>query len=115
MRRPTQPFRLLRTICEGNGQFVTRKFGSSANGKTLMSDLRAALCAAFGIADDPFKKYSKHYKQWKPNFVALAGTPVEARAMASDAKWLRADAKRDVEGRARAREKAKTMRPRRPV
>jgi hypothetical protein len=71
-RKPTHVFDLLTTICDGNGEFVTKRFGSSAYGKRLVSDLRIALSAAFGIEDDAFHKYSFRSKRWRPKFRALA-------------------------------------------
>ncbi|HEY2512532.1 MAG TPA: hypothetical protein VGI39_16810 [Polyangiaceae bacterium] len=76
-RRPTDVFRLLKVIVEGEGFFTTRSFGTSSNGKRLMSELRTALRETFGIAGDPFEPYSRRDKGWKPKFRALSCAPNE--------------------------------------
>jgi hypothetical protein len=87
-RKPLVAFRLLKTICEGNGMFVTRAFGSRANGKRLVSDLRKALRATFGIEGDPFEAYSFRDHQWKTRFRALAAPP---KVMAAARRGLLGD------------------------
>jgi hypothetical protein len=79
-RRPLDVFVLLKTICRGNGLFVTRAFGTASNGKRLMSELRKALRTTFGLASDPFEAYSRRTHNWKPKFRALAATPAEVAA-----------------------------------
>jgi hypothetical protein len=79
-RRPVKAFALLKTICEGNGLFVTRAFGSRSNGKRLISNLRDALQATFGLDDDPFERYSTTDHAWRPKFRALADTPAAVEA-----------------------------------
>jgi hypothetical protein len=74
-RKPLMPFQLLKTICRGNGLFDTRAFGTRANGKRLVSDLRKALVATFAIDADPFEKYSFRDHCWKVRFRALAAPP----------------------------------------
>jgi len=76
-RRPLDAFVLLKTICQGNGIFQTRAFGTSSNGKRLMSELRKALRATFGLEGDPFEVYSRFNHNWKPKFRALAAAPRE--------------------------------------
>jgi hypothetical protein len=76
-RRPLDVFVLLQTICQGNGLFVTRAFGSKENGKRLMSELRVAMRATFGLEGDPFERYSFKEHSWKPKFRALAAAPVQ--------------------------------------
>jgi hypothetical protein len=76
-RRPLDVFVLLKTICRGNGLFGTRAFGSQSNGKRLMSELRAAMRATFGVEGDPFEKYSFRERSWKVKFRALAAPPAE--------------------------------------
>ena len=48
-RRPLDVFVLLKTICQGNGNFSTRAFGSKENGKRLVSQLRTAMRKTFGL------------------------------------------------------------------
>jgi hypothetical protein len=74
-RRPIDVFLLLKTICRGNGNFETRAFGSRENGKRLVSQLRTAMRRTFGLADDPFVRYSYRDRCWKPKFRALAAAP----------------------------------------
>ncbi len=83
-RRPRDVFTLLKTVCAGNGIFTTRSFGSRDNGKRLVSELRGALRETFGIASDPFERYSFKLHCWKPKFRALAAAPkvVEAATRA---------------------------------
>jgi hypothetical protein len=57
--------------------FGTRAFGSQSNGKRLMSELRAAMRATFGIGGDPFEKYSFRERSWKVKFRALAAPPAD--------------------------------------
>jgi hypothetical protein len=83
-RRPTKAFRLLQTICERDGMFDTRAFGSRDASKQLLVDLRVALRGAFGIEDDPFEPYSKAHRAWKPKFRALSTSPAEARRRARE-------------------------------
>jgi hypothetical protein len=78
-RKPRKTFLLLLAICAGGGTFrwsqFSRRFGTV---KELVSELRKALCAAFGIEDDPFHGFS-YRDQWRAKFVA--GTaPIEERA-----------------------------------
>ena len=88
-RRPITAFQLLVTICDGNGVFGTKKFGSRDYGKRLMSDLRIALTGAFGIDDDPFEKYSYGTKCWKPKFRAFAASRAEVREMEAEMGEIR--------------------------
>jgi hypothetical protein len=74
-RRPRDVFALLKTICRGNGLFGTRAFGSRSNGKRLMSELRGAMRATFGLEGDPFEPYSFRERSWKVKFHALAAAP----------------------------------------
>ena len=85
-------FVLLKTICRGNGLFTTRAFGSSSNGKRLMSELRAAMRATFALEGDPFESYSYRERSWKTKFRALADAPaVVAAAMREAGMSPRAD------------------------
>jgi hypothetical protein len=72
---------LLKKICHGNGMFQTRGFGSTTNGKRLMSELRTALKNTFGLESDPFERYSRATHCWKPKFVALAQAPAGIEAL----------------------------------
>jgi hypothetical protein len=77
---PVRAFTLLQRICDGNGIFDTRPWGSQANGKKVVSELRGALMQAFGIAESPIETYSRRAKSWKTRFRAYATLPVEVRA-----------------------------------
>ena len=90
-RRPLDVFVLLKTICRGNGLFVTRAFGSATNGKRLMSELRTAMRATFGLAGDPFERYSRNLKMWKPKFRALAAAPGDFEAAMRESAGKRED------------------------
>jgi hypothetical protein len=77
---PVQAFELLVAICETNGDFTTAAFGTPENGKRLVSVLRKKLCAAFGIAESPFDRYSRSQKRWRPRFLALSAAPASMRS-----------------------------------
>jgi hypothetical protein len=89
---PVRAYTLLQRICDGNGVFDTRPWGSQANGKKVVSELRAALTKAFGIEESPIETYSRGTRSWKTRFRAYASAPVEVRAML-----------REVEERGRSR------------
>jgi hypothetical protein len=74
-------FKLLRRICDGNGVFDTRPWGSRENGKQVVSELRRGLSAAFEIAESPIETYSFRAKSWKTKFRAFVARPSEVRAM----------------------------------
>jgi hypothetical protein len=78
---PLRTFTLLQRICDGNGMFDTKPWGSQVNGKQVVSQLRRALCAAFEIAESPIETYSRGTKSWKTRFRALAGPPADFRAV----------------------------------
>jgi hypothetical protein len=70
-RVPTTLWLMLLAICAGHGQFRWDQFGNGKfkNVKPLMTKLREKLCAAFGVDENPFHRFS--YSQgWRPKFQA---------------------------------------------
>ena len=94
---PVRAFTLLRRICDGNGVFDTRPWGSRDNGKQIVSELRRALSAALEIAASPIESYSKHTKSWKPRFRAFAAPPAMVREMERELLGLGRGKRRDDE------------------
>jgi len=70
-RKATVQWRLLVACCEGNGTFRWKVFGSFEAARQVVSRLRKALKAAFGIDDNPFEDFS-YDTQWKTRFTARA-------------------------------------------
>jgi hypothetical protein len=70
-RKMTVQWRLLVACCEGNGTFRWKQFGSFEAAKQVVSRLRKALKAAFGIDDNPFEEFN-YDTQWKTRFKASA-------------------------------------------
>lgn len=68
-REPTKLWAILLAVCEGHGEFRWRQFGPMGTVSTSMTRLRAKLCAAFGLDEDPFFEHHA-VKGWKAKFFA---------------------------------------------
>ncbi len=73
-RRPTRVWELLDAFSDGHGYLQTTRFGTPGATKNLVSRLREALRAVYGLEDDPFHDYSRR-QSWKTRFVASAHPP----------------------------------------
>lgn len=73
-REPTQLWEALVEFCEGYGYLKTRRFGGAGATKTMISRLRKALKAIFGLHERPFEKYRRGVG-WKARFVARPNLP----------------------------------------
>jgi hypothetical protein len=73
-REPTKVWEMLVALCEGNGYLSTSRFGGPVATKTLVSRLRGALRAVFGLTQDPLHRYSSE-QGWRTRFVASARPP----------------------------------------
>jgi hypothetical protein len=71
-RKPVRAWEMLLAVCAGEGSFRWKQFRTFGNAKTILWRLRKALCAAFGIADDPFHDFS-YEDQWRAKFRAGVG------------------------------------------
>jgi hypothetical protein len=71
-RKPRRIFLLLLAVCAGGGGFRWRDFGKFEAVKQLVTQLRKALSAAFGIEADPFREFSYEH-QWRAKFGAGVG------------------------------------------
>jgi len=56
-RRPKQQWNVLQHICDNDGIFKSRRFGNALTTKKAISRLRIALCALFGLPQNPFDEY----------------------------------------------------------
>jgi hypothetical protein len=65
----TRVWELFVALLEGHGYLKTARFGSRGATKNLISRLRAALKAVFGLDDDPFYDYERE-RTWRTRFVA---------------------------------------------
>lgn len=77
-RRRTKVWLMLVAFCDGHGYLQTSTFGSQGATKNLISRLRAALKAVFGLDEDPFHDYSTR-QSWKSRFVAGPHPPQDRR------------------------------------
>ncbi len=68
-RRPKQQWDVLQHICDNDGIFKSRRFGDVRATKKAISRLRIALCAAFGLPQDPFLDYARG-AGWRVRFQA---------------------------------------------
>jgi hypothetical protein len=67
--RPRRTFQLLVELCEGEGVFLSTRFGSANATKQLVSRLGAELRDLFGIDDPPFHPY-RTKAGWQSRFQA---------------------------------------------
>jgi len=73
---PTRTWEAFVELCEGNGYFKTRRFGGTEATKQLVSRVRKALRAAFGIRVNPFYRY-RSVQGWRSRFQACDRLPDE--------------------------------------
>jgi hypothetical protein len=73
-RRKTRVWEMFVAFCDGHGYLQTARFGSAGATKNLVSRLRHALQAVFGLEDDPFHDYRRG-TGWRTRFVAGARPP----------------------------------------
>ncbi len=68
-RNPTSEWKLLLDVCAGHGGFRWKSYGSKENAKQRVSVLQRRLREAFGLADNPFKKFTV-VEGWRARFFA---------------------------------------------
>jgi hypothetical protein len=65
--KPLRPFDMLHAFCANEGCFKSWRFGDARATKQTLSRLRKALCARFGLEDDPFHAYRRGVG-WRARF-----------------------------------------------
>ena len=73
-RKPTKPWLLLMAICEEEGRFTWRDFGSYVTAAKVVSCLRIALKRELGCDEDPFEAVGEG-QGWRPRFIAKKDPP----------------------------------------